>query len=181
MPASTTRERQARATFEAAVRDDRAAQRTLRVAVRDHAAARAALTGATRAASRWTPNRQRGSEQRRAYRDANERYDQARDAEFAAEVQAGWKARNRQKARDRWRDAVADKLRDRQDRRRKVRELRPARRRLQRHRRHVADLRQHLALKVVERVLERRGLSKPPPAPTPPPPVPRGLPRGGGL
>ena len=58
-PASTTRERGARATFEAAVRDERAAQRTLRAAARDHAAARDALAGATRAASRWTPNRQR--------------------------------------------------------------------------------------------------------------------------
>ena len=76
-PAITTRERQARETFEAAVRDARAAQRTLRAAVRDHAAARDALADATRAASRWTPNRQRGSEQHRAYLDANERRDQA--------------------------------------------------------------------------------------------------------
>ncbi|MCY4120339.1 MAG: relaxase/mobilization nuclease domain-containing protein, partial [Acidobacteria bacterium] len=174
-PASTTRERQARATFEAAVRDDRAAQRTLRAAGRDHAAARDALAGATRTASRWTPNRQRGSEQRRAYLDADNRYDQARDAELAAEVQARWNARSRQEARDRWRASATDKLRDRQDRRRKARENRPARRRLRRLRQHVADLRQRLttlgtALKVVERVLERLGLSKPPPAPAPPPP-----------
>ena len=172
-PASTTRERRARETFEAAVRDDRDAQRTLRAAVRDHAAAREALTAATRA-SRWTPNRHRGSEQYLAYRDADERYDQARDAELAADVQAGWKARNRQQARDRWRAAAADKLRDRQDRRRKAREHRPARRRLRRLRQHVADLRRRLttldtALKVVERVIERLGLSKPPPAPAPPP------------
>ena len=174
-PASTTRERQARARFEAAVRDDRAAQRTLRAAARDFAAARDALAAATRA-SRWTPNRQRGSEQHLAYLDADERRDQARDAELTAEVQAEWKARSRQEARERWRAAAADKLRDRQDRRRKAREHRPARRRLQRLRQRVAaDLRRRLttldtALKVVERVLERLGLSKPPPAPEPPPP-----------
>ena len=121
-PASTTRERKARETFEEAVRDDRAAQRTLRAAVRDHAAARDALVGATRAASRWTPNRQRGSERRRAYLDADDHYGQARDAELAAEVRAGWAANSRQEARDRWRDAAADKRRDRQDRRRKARE-----------------------------------------------------------
>ncbi len=51
-PASTTRERQVRETFEVAVRDDRAAQRTLRAAARHHAAARDALAAATRAASR---------------------------------------------------------------------------------------------------------------------------------
>jgi len=174
-PASSTRERRARETFEAAVLDDRAAQRTLRAAVRDHAAARDALTGATRAASRWTPNRQRGSEQHLAYLDADERYDQARDAELAAEVQAEWKARNRQQARDRWRASAADKRRDRQDRRRKVRENLPARRTLRRLRQRVVDLRRRLttldtALKVVERVLERLGLSKPPPTPAPPPP-----------
>ena len=96
-PASTTRERRARETFEAAVRDDRAAQRTLRAAVRDHAAARDAVADATRA-SRWTPNRQRGSEQRRAYLDAGERRDQTRDAELAAEVQAEWAASSQQPA-----------------------------------------------------------------------------------
>ena len=174
-PASTTRERKARETFEEAVRDDRVAQRTLRVAIRDHAAARDVLVGATRTASRWTPSRQRGSERRRAYLDADDRYGQARDAELAAEVRAGWAARSRQRARDRWRDAAADKRRDRQDRRQQAREQRPARRRLQRLRQHVADLRQRLttldrALKVVERVLEQLGLSKPPPAPAPPPP-----------
>ena len=174
-PASSTRERRARATFEATVVDDRAAQRTLRAAVRDHAAACDAVTAATRAASRWTPNRQRGSERRLAYLDAAERRDQTREAELTAEVQAEWAASSRQQARDRWRDAAADKLRDRQDRRRKVREHRPARRRLRRLRQRVADLRQRLttldtALKVVERVLERLGLSKPPPAPAPPPP-----------
>ena len=42
-PPSTTREREARETFEAAVRDDRAAQRTRWAAARDHAAARDAL------------------------------------------------------------------------------------------------------------------------------------------
>ena len=174
-PASTTRERKARETFEAAVVDDRAAQRTLRAAARDFAAACDAVTAATRAASRWTPNRERGSEQHLAYLGADERRDQARDAELTAEVQAEWKARSRQEARERWRAAAADKLRDRQDRRRKAREHRPARRRLQRLRQRVADLRRRLttldtALKVVERVLERLGLSKPPPAPAPPPP-----------
>ena len=173
-PASTTRERKARATFEVAVREDRAAQRALRAAVRDHAAARDALAAATRAASRWTPNRQRATEQHRAIFDAEERRDQTRDAELVADVQAGWQARNRQEARDRWRDAAADKLRDRQDRRQKARERRPARRRLQRLRQRVADLRRRLttldrALKAVERVFERLGLSKPPPAPAPPP------------
>ena len=173
-PASSTRERKARETFEAAVVDDRAAQRTLRAAARDHAAARDAVTAATRAASRWTPNRQRGSEQRRAIFDADERRDQARDAELVADVEAGWKTRNRQEARDRCRDAAADKRRDRQDRRQKAREHRPARRRLQRLRQRVADLTRRLttldaALKAVERVFERLGLSKPPPAPAPPP------------
>ena len=173
-PASTTRERQAREMFEAAVVDDRAAQRTLRAAVRDHAAARDALTGATRATSRWTPNRQRGTEQHLAYLDADDRYDQARDAELAAEVRAEWAANSRQKARDRWRAAAADKRRDRQDRPQKAREHRTARRRLRRLRQRVADLRRRLttldtALKTIERVLERLGLSKPPPAPTPPP------------
>ena len=173
-PASTARERRARETFEAAVRDDRAAQRTLRAAARDFAAARDAVAAATHVASRWTPNRQRGSEQHLAYLDADERRDQARDAELAAEVQAEWKARSRQEARDRWRAAAADKLRDRQDRRRKAREHRPARRRLQRLRQRVADLRRRLttldaALKAVERVFEQLGLSKPPPAPAPPP------------
>ena len=170
-PASTTREREARATFEAAVRDDRAAQRTLRAAARDHAAARDVLADGTRAASRWTPNRQRGSEQRRAIFDAEERYDQARDAELVADVQAGWQARNRQEARDRWRAAAADRLRARQDRRQQARENRPLRRRLRRLRQRVADLRRRLttldaARKAVERVLDRLGLSKPPPAPT---------------
>ena len=174
-PASTTRERRARETFEVAFREDRAAQRSLRAAARDHAAAREALTAATRAASRWTPNRQRGSEQRRAIFDAEERRDQARDAELVADVEAGWKARNREEARDRWRAAAADKLRDRQDRRRKAREHRPARRRLQRLRQRVADLRRRLttldaALKAVERVFERLGFSRQPPAPAPPPP-----------
>ena len=88
-PASTTRERQARETFEVAVRDDRAARRTLRAAARD------ALAAATRATSRWTPNHQRGSEQNRAYLDANEHRDQARDAELIADGRARWKARNR--------------------------------------------------------------------------------------
>ena len=174
-PASSTRERRARETFEAAVVDDRAAQRTLRAAVRAHAAARDALTGANRTASRWTPNRQRGSEQHLAYLDADARYDQARDAELAAEVQAERAANSRQVAGDRWRAAAADKRRDRQDRRQKARENRPARRRLQRLRQHVADLRRRLttldtALKTLERVLERLGLSKLPPAPAPPPP-----------
>ncbi len=174
-PTSTTRERRARETFEAAVRDDRAAQRTLRAAARDHAAARDVLADATRAASRWTPNRQRGSERHLAIFDAEERRDQASDAELVADVQAGWQARNRQEARDRWRAAAAEKLRDRQDRRRQARENRPLRRRLRRLRQRVADLRRRLttldaALKVVERVLERLGLSKPPPAPAPPPP-----------
>ena len=122
-----------------------------------------------------TSNRQRGSEQRRAYLDADDRYGQARDAELAAEVRAEWAANSRQKARDRWRDAAADKRRERQDRRQQAREQRPARRRLQRLRQHVADLRRRLttldtAKKAVERVLERLGLSKPPPAPAPPPP-----------
>ena len=174
-PTSTTRERRARETFEAAVRDDRAAQRTLRAAARDHAAARDVLADGTRAASRWTPNRQRGSEQRRAIFDAEERRDQARDAELVADVQAGWQARNRQEARDRWRAAAADRLRARQDRRQQARENRPLRRRLRRLQQRVADLRQRLttldaALKAVERVLERLGLSKPPPVPAPPPP-----------
>ena len=173
-PASTTRERAARETFEAAVRDDRAAQRTLRVAVRNFAAARDAVADVTRA-SRWTPNRQRGSEQHLAYLDAEERRDQARDAELVADSRARSKARNRQEARDRWRAAAADKLRDRQDRRQQTREHRPLRRRLQRLRQRVADLRRRLttldtALKAVERILERLGLSKPPPAPAPPPP-----------
>ena len=172
--ASPTRERKARETFEAAVVDDRAARRTLRAAARDYAAARDALADATRAASRWTPNRQRGSDQRRAIFDAEERCDQARDAEFVADTHARWKARNQQEARDRWRDAAADRRRDRQDRRRKARELRPVRRRLHRLRQRVADLRQRLTtldtvMKAVERVLERLGLSKPPPAPAPPP------------
>ena len=173
-PASPTRERKARATFEAAVVDDRAARRTLRAAARDYAAARDALADATRAASRWTPNRQRGSDQRRAIFDAEERCDQARDAELVADVHARWKARNQQEARDRWRDAAADRRRDRQDRRRKAREHRPARRRLHRLRQRVADLTRRLTtldkvMKAVERVLERLGLSKPPPAPAPPP------------
>ena len=173
--ASTTRERKARETFEAAVVDDRAAQRTLRAAARDHAAARDALADATRAASRWTPNRQRASEQRRAIFDAEDRRDQARDVELVADSRARWKARNRQEARDRWRAAVADRLRDRQDRRQQARENRPLRRRLQRLRQRVADLTRRLttldtALKAVERVFERLGLSKPPPAPAPPPP-----------
>ena len=173
--ASTTRERRARETFEVAVHDDRAAQRTLRAAARDHAAARDALADATRAASRWTPNRQRGSEQHRACLDAEERRDQARDAELVADGRARSKARNRQEARDRWRAAAADKRRDRQDRRQKAREHRPLRRRLQRLRQRVADLRRRLttldaALKAVERVFEQLGLSKPPPAPAPPPP-----------
>ena len=173
--ASTTLERKARETFEAAVVDDRAAQRTLRAAARDHAAARDALADATRAASRWTPNRQRASEQRRAIFDAEERRDQARDVELVADSRARWKARNRQEACDRWRAAAADRLRDRQDRRQQARENRPLRRRLQRLRQRVADLTRRLttldtALKAVERVFERLGLSKPPPAPAPPPP-----------
>ena len=173
-PASTTRERKARETFEAAVVDDRAAQHTLRAAVRDHAAACDAVA-ATRAASRWTPNRQRGSERRLTYLDAEERRDQTRDAELTAEVQAEWAASSRQEARDRWRDAAADKRRDRQDRRQKAREHRPKRRRLRRLRQRVADLRRRLttldtALKTLERVLERLGLSRRPPAPAPRPP-----------
>ncbi len=173
-PVSTTRERQARETFEAAVVDDRGARRTLQAAARDYAEARDALADATRAASRWTPNRQRGSDQARAIFDAEDRCDQAREAELVADVQARWKARNQQEARERWRDAAADRRRDRQDRRRKAREHRPARRRLHRLRQRVADLRQRLTtvdtvLKAVERVLERLGLSKPPPAPAPPP------------
>ena len=172
--ASPTREHRARETFEAAVVDDRAARRTLRAAARDYAAARDALADATRAASRWTPNRERGSEQSRALFDAEERCDQARDAAFVADTHARWKAHNQQEARDRWRDAAADRRRDRQDRRRKAREHRPARRRLRRLRQRVADLRQRLTtldtvMKAVERVLERLGLSKPPPAPAPPP------------
>ena len=173
-PASTTREREARETFEATVRDERAAQRTLRAAARDHAAARDALADATRAASRWTPNRQRGSEQHLATLDAEERRDQASDAELVADGRARWKARNRQEARDRWRAAAADKLRDRQDRRHEARENRPARRRLQRLRQRVADLRRSLttldtALKAVERILDRMGLSRRPARPAPPP------------
>ena len=110
-----------------------------------------------------------------SYRDAAERRDQTFDAELTAEIQAEWNARSRQEARDRWRDAAADKRRDRQDRRQKAREHRPARRKLRRLRQHVADLRRRLttldtALKVVERVLERLGLSKPPPSPALPPP-----------
>ena len=172
--ASPTRERKARETFEAAVVDDRAARRTLRAAARDYAAARDALADATRAASRWTPNRQRGSDQARAIFDAEDRCDQAREAELVADVQARWKARNQQEARERWREAAADRRRDRQDRRRKAREHRPARRRLHRLRQRVAGLRQRLTtldtvLKAVERVLERLGLSKPPPTPAPPP------------
>ena len=173
-PASTTREREARETFEAAVRDDRATRRTLRATARDLAAARDVLADATRAASRWTPNRQRASEQRRAIFDAEERLDQARDAELVADGQAGWQARNRQEARDRWRAAAADKRRDRQDRRQRARENRPARRRLQRLRQRVADLRRRLttldaAMKAVERVLERLGLARRPARPAPPP------------
>ena len=173
-PASTTREREARETFEAVVRDARAAQRTLRAAARDHAAARDALADATRAASRWTPNRKRGSEQYRAYLDASERHDQAGDAELVADGRARWEARNRQEARDRWRAAAADKRRDRQDRRQRARENRPARRRLQRLRQRAADLRRRLttldaALKTVERVLERLGLARRPARPAPPP------------
>ncbi len=99
-PASTTREREARETFEAVVRDARAAQRSLRAAARDHAAARDALADATRAASRWTPNRQRGSEQHLAYLDASERHDQARDAELVADGRARWEAHNRQASMD---------------------------------------------------------------------------------
>ncbi len=173
-PASTTREREARETFEAAVRDERAAQRTQQAVARDLAAARDVLADATRAASRWTPNRQRASEQRRAIFDAEERLDQARDAELVADGRAGWQARNRQEARDRWRAAAADKRRDRQDRRQRARENRPARRRLQRLRQRVADLRRRLttldaAMKAVERVLERLGLSRRPARPAPPP------------
>ena len=173
-PASTTREREARETFEAAVRDERAAQRTLQAVARDLAAARDVLADATRAASRWTPNRQRASEQRRAIFDAEERLDQARDAELVADSRARWEAHNRQEARDRRRDAAADKRRDRQDRRERARENRPARRRLQRLRQRVADLRRRLttldaALKAVEQVLERLGLSRRPARPAPPP------------
>ena len=174
-PASTTREREARETFEAAVRDERAAQRTRQAVARDLAAARDVLADATRAASRWTPNRQRASEQRRAIFDAEERLDQARDAELVADSRARWEAHNRQEARDRWRAAAADKRRDRQDRRQRAREHRPARRRLQRLRQRVADLRRRLttldaAMKAVERVLERLGLSRRPPAQPAPPP-----------
>ena len=173
-PASTTLERRARETFEVAVRDDRAARRTLRAAARDHAAARDALAAAARAASRWTPSRQRGSERYLAYRDADEHRDQARDAELVADGQARWRARNRQEARDRWRAAATDKRRARQDRRRQARENRPARRRLQRLRQRVADLRRRLttldtALKAVERVLDRLGLSRRSAPPAPPP------------
>ncbi len=173
-PASTTREREARETFEAAVRDERAAQRTQQAVARDLAAARDVLADATRAASRWTPNRQRASEQRRAIFDAEERLDQARDAELVADSRARWEAHNRQEARDRWRDAAADKRRDRQDRRQRARENRPARRRLQRLRQRVADLRRRLttldaAMKAVERVLERLGLARRPARPAPPP------------
>ena len=161
-PASTTRERRARETFEAVVRDARAAQRTLRAATRDYAAARDALTDATRAASRWTPNRQRGSEQHRAYLDANERRDQALGAELVADGRARWAASSRQEARDRWRAAAADKRRDRQDRRQRARENRPVRRRLRRLCQRVTDLRRRLttldaAMKAVERVLGDSG------------------------
>ena len=97
-----------------------------------------ALTAATRAASRWTPNRRRGSELYGAHLDAEERRDQTRDAELVADVRARSRARNRQEARDRWRAAAADKLRERQDRRRKAREHRPVRRRLRRLRQRVA-------------------------------------------
>ena len=172
-PASTTRERRARETFEAAARDERAAQHTLRAAVRDHAAACDAVAAIR--ASRRTPNRQRGSEQRLTYRDAAERRDQTRETELTAEVQAEWAASSRQRARDRWRDAAADKRRDRKDRRQKAREHRPKRRRLRRLRQRVADLRRRLttldtALKTLERVLDRLGLSRRPPVPAPPPP-----------
>ena len=72
-----------------------AARRTLRAAARDYAAARDALADATRrGASRWTPNRQRGSERRRAIFDAEDRCDKARDAELVADSHARWKARN---------------------------------------------------------------------------------------
>ena len=173
-PASTTREREARETFEAAVRDERAAQRTQQAVARDLAAARDVLADATRAASRWTPNRKRASEQRRAIFDAEERLDQARDAELVADSRARWEAHNRQEARDRWRAAAADKRRDRQDRRQRARENRPARRRLQWLRQRVADLRRRLttldaAMKAVEQVLERLGLARRPARPAPPP------------
>ena len=106
--------------------------------------------------------------------DASERRDQARDAELVADGRARWEAHNRQEARDRWRAAAADKRRDRQDRRQRARENRPARRRLQRLRQRVADLRRRLttldaAMKAVERVLERLGLSRRPARPAPPP------------
>ena len=92
-------------------------QCTLRAAARDLAAASDALAAATRATSRWTLNRQPSSEQDLAYLAADERRDQARDAELAADGRAGWKARNRQEARDRWRAAALAKRRARQDRR----------------------------------------------------------------
>jgi len=152
-PVSTTRERKARETFEAAVRDERTAQRAQRTAARKHAAARDALAAVTPAASGWTPKRV-SIEERMAQIDAEDRCDQARDAELVADSHARWKARDRQEALDHWRTAAADKHRDRQDRRQKVHKNRPLRRRLQRLRRRMAAL--DTALKAIERVLDQR-------------------------
>ena len=171
---STTREREARETFEVAVRDERTAQRAQRAAARKHVAARDALAGAvTPATSGWTPRRV-SIEERLAQIDAEVRRDQARDAEDLAGAQARSKALNRQKARDHWRTAAADRRRERQERRQNGRENRPLRRRLQRR---LQRLRQRMAaldtaLKAVESVLERLGLSKRPAPPARPVPVP---------
>ena len=172
-PGSTTRERKARETFEAADHDGRTAQRAQRAAARDHAAARDALAAVTPVASGWTPKR-RSVKEYLAYIDAEVRRDQARDAEDVASAQARSKALNRQEARDRWRAAAADRHRERQERRQEARDNRPLRRRLQRR---LQRLRQRMAaldtaLKAVERVLERLGLSKRPPPPARPAPAP---------
>ena len=160
---STTREREARETFEVAVRDERTAQRAQRAAACKHAAARNALAAVTPAASGWTPKR-RSVEEYLAQIDAEVRRDQARDAEDLAAARARTQALIRQEARDRWCAAAADRRRERQERRQEGRENRPLRRRLQRR---LQRFRQRMAaldtvLKAVERVLERLGLSKRP-------------------
>ena len=165
----TTRERKARSAFEAAVVDERAAQRTLRAAARKHTAACDVLAAVTPRASGWTRH---NIGKVFAYTDAEVRCDQARAAEDLAGTQARSKALNQQEARDRWRDAAADRRRDRRDRRRKTREHRSLQRRLQRLQKRVAALRKRLttldaALKAVERVLDRLGLSRPAPRPAP--------------
>ena len=170
---STTRERKARETFEATVRDERTAQRAQRAAARKHAAARDALAAVTPAASGWTPRRV-SIEERLAQIDAEERRDEARDADTLAGARARTQALIRQEARDRWCAAAANRRRERQERRQKGRENRPLRRRLQRR---LQRLRQRMAaldtaLKAVERVLKRLGLSKRPAPPARPRPKP---------